>query len=253
MVWLAFFVPPLLAVLALTLLEARAGRSAGDWLINLQNWAINALAGVTVYKLVSAWHGVALIDGATLPLWIAVPLFIVVQDCGEYIFHRAQHRVPFLWAMHSLHHSDPEMSALTSMRHFWGDRLVKTFTIWSLAAMIISPTAEALEAYFVLSLWHFFAHSNLKINFGKWSWVFNSPAYHRRHHSRLPEHYNCNFASLLPIFDVLAGSYHRPDGHPETGLDHCPTKPLDLLLWPFEFQRRNAGTAGPAPVPPLPQ
>ena len=43
----------------------------------------------------------------------------------------ASHRIPALWAMHSLHHSDPEMTALTTNRHFWGDQLIKALTIWS--------------------------------------------------------------------------------------------------------------------------
>lgn len=240
MAWLAALVPSLIVVLVVTLIEFRAGRTGGDWLVNLQAWAINLIAGLTIYKLISAWHGVALIDGASLPVWFAVALFIVVQDLGEYLFHRAQHKVPFLWAMHSLHHSDPDMSALTASRHFWGDRLIKTFTVWSLAYMVITPTAEALAIYFVLSLWHFVVHANLKLDFGSLTWAINGPAYHRRHHSCLPEHYNCNFASLFPIFDILAGSYQRPEGYPKTGLAHRPMNAAELLAWPIIFRRREA-------------
>ncbi len=250
MLWLAFLAPSLIVVAVLTLLEVRAGRSRGDWLVNLQAWAISIFAGLTVYELFKAWQGPALIDGAVLPLWLGIVLFIVVQDLAEFLFHRAQHRVPFLWAMHSLHHSDPDMSALTASRHFWGDRLVKTFTVWSLAAMVITPTVEAVAVYFVLSLWHFAVHSNLDLDFGKWTWVINGPAYHRRHHSRLPEHYNCNFAALFPIFDVLTGSYQHPHGRPETGLEHRPANAAELLLWPFVYRRREAavqrGDAEPA-------
>ncbi len=127
MTWLAIFVPSLFVVIALTLVELRCGRDGGDWRINLQNWAINLVAGVTVYGMFTVWHGPALIDGASLPFWLAVPIYVVVQDLGEYLFHRAQHAIPLLWTMHSLHHSDPDMSALTSTRHFWGDRLIKSF------------------------------------------------------------------------------------------------------------------------------
>lgn len=80
MTWLAIFVPSLLTVLALTLVELRLGRGNGDWWINLQNWAINLIAGVTVYGMFTVWHGPALIDGASLPIWLAVPIYVVVQD-----------------------------------------------------------------------------------------------------------------------------------------------------------------------------
>lgn len=240
MAWLIAFIPPIFVVAIIVCLELRSGRGVGDWRQNLQAWAINLVAGPIIAGLVGVWHGPALIDGAALPAWLGIALFIVVQDLGEYLFHRAQHSVPFLWAMHSLHHSDPDMSVLTTSRHFWGDRLFKTATVWSGAAMVISATPAAMSAYFVASLWNFVAHANLRIDFGKWSWLLNSPAYHRRHHSRLPEHYDSNFAALLPIFDVLFGSYHRPRGYPPSGLDQRPARIADLLLWPLIYSRRRA-------------
>jgi sterol desaturase/sphingolipid hydroxylase (fatty acid hydroxylase superfamily) len=220
-------------VLVFAWFERRSGGQNRDWVINLQAWLLNIVAGLTVYTLFTAWQGPSLLRGEDLPLWLGIALYILVQDLGEYLFHRAQHRIPFMWKMHSLHHSDPEMSALTTTRHFWGDRLFKTFTVWSLAAMVIAPTTEALLAYFVISFWNYVAHANLAIDFGRWSWVINTPAYHRRHHSRLPEHYDSNFAALFPIWDVVLGSYHRPDGFPPTGLDEQPHSVRDLLLWPL--------------------
>lgn len=244
MTWLATLVPSLFVVIVVTLIEFRSGRDGGDWWINLQAWAINLIAGLTLYKLFSVWHGPALIDGEALPAWLAVVIWVVVQDLGEYLFHRAQHTVPLLWAMHSLHHSDPDMSTLTASRHFWADRLFKTFTVWSLAYMIITPTAPALAFYFAISLWHFVVHANLELDFGRWTWAINGPAYHRIYHSRSPEHYNCNFASLFPIFDLFSGTYRHPDCRPQTGLDHRPVSAGELLAWPWVFNRREA--AAPA-------
>lgn len=223
----------LVIVLVFAWFERRAGGQNRDWLINLQAWLLNIVVGLTISALITTWESPTLLRGEDLPLWLGIPLFILVQDLGEYLFHRAQHRIPFMWAMHSLHHSDPEMSALTTTRHFWADRLFKIVTVWSLAAMVITPTAEALVAYFVISFWNYVAHANLPIDFGRWSWVINSPAYHRRHHSLLPEHYGSNFAALFPIWDVLLGDYHRPDGFPPTGLDVQPRSVRDLLLWPL--------------------
>lgn len=240
MEWLTLLVPALLVIIVLTLLERRAGHGSGDWLINLQSFAISTLGGFTVYAWVKPWEGTALIDGASLPAWAAVVLFILVQDLGENLFHRLQHRIPILWEMHSLHHSDPDMAVLTTYRHFWADRLIKTVTIWSLAGMIISPTPLAAMSYFVISLWNFVAHANLDWNFGKWSWLINSPAYHRRHHSSQVEHYDSNFAALFPFFDVIFGGYHVPQGRPETGFDRRPHGLIDQLLWPFMAKRQKA-------------
>lgn len=244
-----------MAVLAATLavLEYRSGVRGTDWRNNLLAWAMQMAGALIFIPLLPLWQGHALLDGGSLSFWWGLPIYVLVHDLGEYLFHRAQHRIPALWAMHSLHHSDPAMSALTTQRHFWGDSLVKTVTVWSAASLLISPTVPLVLSYFLLSLWNFVAHSALPIDFGRWSWVLNSPAYHRRHHSSLPEHYNSNFAALLPIFDVIAGSYRRPDGFPPTGLDSKPKSAIDIALWPLVFSGRlGRKRAAPITAPSLP-
>jgi sterol desaturase/sphingolipid hydroxylase (fatty acid hydroxylase superfamily) len=217
----------------LAVIEHARGVRDTDWQINLSAWALQFVAAGLFFGMIPLWQGVSLIDGAALPFWFAFPLYLVIQDLGEYVYHRAQHRIPALWAMHALHHSDPNMSALTTQRHFWGDQLLKRMTIWSAAAMIISPTTELHGAYLLVGLWHLVVHSALPIDLGRWSWVINTPTYHRRHHSSLPEHYDSNFASLFPIFDVIAGSYHRGVGSPPTGLDRRPRTFVEVAAWPL--------------------
>lgn len=234
--WFVLYSAPAVALILIAW-ERMIGASATDWCINLQSWALKILGAFTVYQAVRAWNGPALIDGAALPNWLAVILYVLVYDLAEYLFHRLQHQVPLLWAMHSLHHSDPNMSVLTTNRHFWADPLFKSATVWSAASLLISPTPTALAVYTVLGLWNFVAHSQLPLNLGKWSWVINTPAYHRRHHSALPEHYDSNFAAILPLWDVLFGSYNRPKGAPPTGYSTRPRNLREQLLWPLYHGR----------------
>jgi sterol desaturase/sphingolipid hydroxylase (fatty acid hydroxylase superfamily) len=155
------------------------------------------------------------------------------MDFGEYLFHRAQHVFPWLWRLHALHHSDPDVNATTTVRQFWGDDLLKVITIWPAAMFLVKPTPAMWFAYMTCSLWNYVVHARLPIGFGRFSWVLNSPAYHRRHHSSLPEHYNRNFAALLPIWDVLLGSYSVPCGDmPPTGLGVAPSA-AQVLAWPL--------------------
>jgi sterol desaturase/sphingolipid hydroxylase (fatty acid hydroxylase superfamily) len=76
--------------------------------------------------------------------------------------------------------------------------------------------------------------------------VLNCPAYHRRHHSRLTEHYNTNFAALFPIFDVIFGTYRRPDGWPPSGLDETPRSFGDLFFWPLRRALGRLPASAPA-------
>ena len=99
---------PIFGVAAALICAERFSRAPRtDWQINLIAWGINLVAALSLYRLVQTWHGATLIDSARLPGWLAVGLFIVVADLAEYVFHRLQHRIPLLWSMHSLHHSDP--------------------------------------------------------------------------------------------------------------------------------------------------
>jgi sterol desaturase/sphingolipid hydroxylase (fatty acid hydroxylase superfamily) len=245
------FTPLIDTVLVLTAIERFARPARSDWLINLQAWALLLFTGVAVHLPFELPAIAALIDGATLPFWIGFPAFLLVADLGEYVFHRAQHRIPLLWAMHSLHHSDPDMSALTTQRHFWADPLVKKVTIWLAASLVIAPTPAIAGATALASLWSFFTHARLPIDIGRWSWLVNTPAYHRRHHSCLPEHYDSNFAAIFPIFDVICGSYYRPDGFPPTGLARAPRNMAELIAWPLYYSQTDAPVPnpdGPAPI-----
>jgi sterol desaturase/sphingolipid hydroxylase (fatty acid hydroxylase superfamily) len=241
--------PSILVAAALTLGERLLRPAKTDWWINLQAWVIYLAVSLTIMPLLSWLQMPSLFDSTELPLWQGFLIFLVARDFGEYAFHQAQHRIPFLWSMHSLHHSDPEMSALTTSRHYWADQLVKELTIWPLSILVIAPSMQIFTIYSAISLWHFFVHARLPVNFGRWSWLINSPAYHRRHHSSLPEHYNSNFAALFPIFDVICGSYHQPNGFPPTGFDIRPKTAMDLLLWPMRQDQRVQTSAAPVVIP----
>jgi sterol desaturase/sphingolipid hydroxylase (fatty acid hydroxylase superfamily) len=240
---LLIFIGVSLAFIAgITVVERWRNPVQTDWRVNLQSWVINTAIGAMFAQFWPHWRGASLIDAATLPLWLALPAYFLVRDFLEWFYHYAQHRVGALWAIHSLHHSDPEMCALTTNRHFWGDQLIKSVTIWSATSMVIRGTDLMFLTFAAVSLYHYFVHSNLRVDFGRWSWLLNSPAYHRRHHSRLPEHYDANLAALFPIWDVLFGFYRRPDGWPPCGLDEGkPENLTELVAWPVRGRKAAAG------------
>jgi sterol desaturase/sphingolipid hydroxylase (fatty acid hydroxylase superfamily) len=149
--------------------------------------------------------------------------------------------------MHSLHHSDPAFGATTTMRHFWLDPLLKTLTIWLAVGLLFKAGPAIVGVYALASYYNFWVHSNVRVGYGAAGWLLNSPQYHRLHHSASPEHFNCNYAALLPIFDLISGAYRRPTPgeYPATGLDDGarPHGLIQAVLWPLRQQR-----ATPAPA-----
>jgi sterol desaturase/sphingolipid hydroxylase (fatty acid hydroxylase superfamily) len=204
---------------------------------NLQAYGLILAVELTLLPAVTLTASVdhlTVIDLAGWPTLLGILAFTVAMDGAEFAFHRVQHAVPLLWRMHALHHSDPNMNVTTTLRHFWGDPLIKSVTIWPAVALLLKPTPMVVAAYMGISLFNYFLHSNLRINLGRWSWVVNSPAYHRRHHSVEAAHHGCNFAAIFPLFDVLCGTYRRPDGFPETGMDARPHGLVETAIWPLK-------------------
>jgi len=197
--------------------------------------------GLTTLMVNRLGGGLMELPASGVGLAIAVPCYALVMDGGEYLFHRAQHRIPLLWAMHSLHHSDPAVNISTAPRHFWGEMLLKAVTIYALIGLSFKANAVVVGAYAILGLYNYVLHMNLRIGFGRWQRLLNSPQFHRLHHSALPEHHNCNYSQFFPLFDVLCGTYRQPrhGEYPPTGLGsgEVPQKLHDMLLWPWRRSR----------------
>ena len=201
-----------------------------------QVFATPALGGLTTAALNFSGGGLIKLPTHGLGWWAGLAAYFLAMDLGEYLFHRAQHAVPALWAMHSLHHSDRAFDSATTARHFWLEPAIKMVTIWLAVGMLLKTPASVVGIYVLVSFWHYVVHSNTRLDFGRWSWVLNGPGYHRLHHSDAPEHFDINFASLFPIFDVLSGSYRplRQGERVQTGLDTGdePSTVLEMVMWP---------------------
>jgi sterol desaturase/sphingolipid hydroxylase (fatty acid hydroxylase superfamily) len=215
----------------LNICQATFGVGAGP-LIAL---AVNAAGGGLITLPSSGW---GLAGG--------IVLYFVAMDLGEYLFHRAQHAIPAMWAMHSLHHSDPAFGATTQFRHFWLEPILKTVTTYLAVGLIFKAAPAILLAWIYLSFYNFLSHTNVRLGWGRASWLINSPQYHRMHHASGEEYFDCNYASILPIWDVMAGSYRQPQPgeYPATGIDtgEHPRSIGEALTWPWRGRR-------PAPNP----
>ena len=168
--------------------------------------------------------------------WAGLVVYVLAMDLGEYLFHRAQHAIPAMWAMHSLHHSDRHFDSATTTRHFWLEPGIKMVTIWLAVGVLFKTPPSVAGVYVLAGYWHYVVHSNTRLDFGRWSWLLNGPGYHRLHHSDAEEHFDVNFASLFPLFDVLSGAYRppRPGERVQTGLDtgEEPQRLLEVVAWP---------------------
>ena len=208
-----------------------------------QALAIPLLGGLTTLAVNAAGGGLIHLPDRGLGWWVGLAAYFVAMDLGEYLFHRAQHAIPVLWTMHSLHHSDRAFDSATAARHFWLEPALKTLTIWLAVSLLFRTPASVLAVYVAANFYQYVVHSNTRLDFGRWSWALNSPGYHRLHHSQAEEHFDVNFAAFLPIFDVLSGTYRplRRGERVQTGLDTGdePRSVGEALFWPVRSLLRR--------------
>lgn len=244
-------------LLAERLLAPASRRSLRGTVFNLTYTILSTAAGAVFSPLVSLGT-VAVVNGfgggaVILPshgffLIPAVAAYTLTMDFGEYSFHRAQHRFPSLWAMHSLHHSDLVVNASTTPRHFWAEPAIKSVTIYLAVGLLFRASTPVIAAYGLISMWNYVLHMNIRLSFGKTWFLLNSPQFHRVHHSAEPEHHDGNFAAIFTIFDALFGTAHVPsrDEYPVTGLQDgdLPGSLLEAFLWPVHGWFRRSGNVG---------
>jgi sterol desaturase/sphingolipid hydroxylase (fatty acid hydroxylase superfamily) len=196
-------------------------------------------------------HWIELRTTADWPLWLIVPLTLVAMDGGNWLAHYADHRLDSLWRFHALHHSQEELSVLTSFR---AHPLMHTtgFLLATVPVVVLMPTrpiAPVLITIYVCI--GTLQHANLRWTFGPAGRVIVSPAYHRFHHATGVQ--GVNLGVVLTVWDVLAGRARFParggtvgrtglDGRPvpvEQGEASRPALVLlaEQLIEPFQARR----------------
>ncbi len=154
---------------------------------------------------------------AGLPLWARLTAALVAGEFGYYWAHRWAHEIPFLWRFHSIHHGPEQIDWLVNTHAHPLDvafgrlgAFVPMFALGLAQPMVGHTPDTVLMLFLVLGmLWGFFIHANLRWRFGWLSVLVSTPAFHHWHHTN-DEHVDKNYASMLPIMDILFGSWYMP-------------------------------------------
>ncbi|MDT3318905.1 sterol desaturase family protein [Shewanella sp. SP1S2-4] len=163
------------------------------------------LTGLLIAKLYLAMFGWKLFDIEMGPLsFIAL---MVAQDFCYYWFHRASHRVRWMWAAHVVHHSSENMNFSTAFRQSLMYPLAGMWVFWlPLVVIGFDPNWVVFVVLLNLGL-QFFVHTQAIKSLGPLEWVFNTPSHHRVHHGRNPQYIDKNYAGVLIIWDKLFGTF----------------------------------------------
>lgn len=210
--------------------DARVYRTARQWRIDLAYWfftplvtkVVTRIALGIVFILIARFQGLTLEDlrqafttrqtwASSLPLWIQVPLILLLADLLAYWTHRIFHGRA-LWKFHAVHHSSTTLDWLSSVRlHPVNDIVTRVVQVLPLYWLGFNGTALAAFVPF-LTFYALVLHANLNWTYGPLRYVFASPAFHRWHHTTEAEGMDKNFAGLFPFIDVAFGTFYMPVG-----------------------------------------
>jgi sterol desaturase/sphingolipid hydroxylase (fatty acid hydroxylase superfamily) len=144
--------------------------------------------------------------------WSLLALFLGVEFC-YYWFHRASHRVRWLWATHAVHHSATHFNLSAAIRLGWTGQLTGAFVFFlPLAWLGFHPLAIGATIFLGL-LYQFFLHTSLAVTLGPLEWFLNTPAHHRVHHASNETCLDRNYGSVLIIWDRLFGTFAQLPQH----------------------------------------
>ncbi len=187
-----------------------------------------------------------------LPLWLHVVLGVLLLDfIGAWLIHWVEHRVPFMWRFHIIHHTDTKVDVTTALRHHPGESVFRAaFTI--LAIFVAGVPVGVVMLYQTLSaLFAQLTHANMRVprQLDKLlSYVLVSPHMHKIHHHYQLPLTDTNYGNIFSIWDRLFGTY--AEAEPQSlvyGLDtHMREKEHSrlgsLLLIPFKSPEKNKVT-----------
>ena len=147
------------------------------------------------------------------PLWLQLVLATVLYEFLRYGIHRVQHIVPFLWELHSYHHSVTDLKASnTYVSHPIDWALRNALPPVILASVGFDPVAILFGAGMAGTM-SLMSHCGAGLHAGWLNRIFVTPEVHRWHHAaKVPEghRYSVNYGVGLVLWDQLLGTYYLP-------------------------------------------
>ena len=234
-----------------------AAPAKGRWAVNIGLTLLLSVATGLVFPLLSVGTafaaeraGFGLFHATALPAAVEFALAFLLLDVGRYVQHMLLHRLPALWSLHRIHHSDVGYDGTTAFRFHPLEALItagaQLGVIWLLGAPPLAVLAYEVANVLVA----LFSHANVALPLRLDRWLRRAvitPDMHRIHHSEDADEGDTNFGSVLPWWDRLARTYRD---EPRLGHDAMRIGLADvrdarvsdvawLLLSPFAVGRRE--------------
>lgn len=187
------------------------------WLVNIALMLIGGFLAASLFPVLAvslaslaAAQGWGLLNTLSLPFWLVLLLTVPLLDLSRYLQHRLLHRLPLLWRLHTVHHSDIDYDISTGLRFHPGETLFRVGCDSLLLLLLGIPPLAVLVSECLTLMANFFQHGNIALSERSNRWLRRllvTPAMHRIHHSSVLAEENSNYATIFSGWDRLFGTY----------------------------------------------
>ncbi len=130
----------------------------------------------------------------------------IILDYTNYLWHILNHKVPFLWRFHLVHHCDPDLDVTTAFRFHFGELIGSVFYRSAFVFLSGATPLNVLiyEIFFEAATQ--FHHSNWKLPYRiekALNKVLVTPRMHGIHHSIVRQEADSNYAVIFSFWDRL--------------------------------------------------
>jgi sterol desaturase/sphingolipid hydroxylase (fatty acid hydroxylase superfamily) len=173
--------------------------------------------------------------------WAGAGVDLLILDCWIYFWHRLNHRVPFLWRWHEVHHLDETLDSTSALRFHVGEVVMSSVVRAAVIWLVGIPLQTVIIFEILVTAAALFQHSNVAVppKIERFlSLMIVTPSIHWVHHHTRRSDIESNYANILSAWDRVFGSASltvRTPGMPVGIEDTRDLSLSDLIARPFQI------------------
>ena len=174
--------------------------------------------------------------------------FLVLDFFGGWLVHMVEHKIPFLWRFHVIHHADNNVDVTSGLRHHPGESILRGIFFFIGIFLSGAPMFAVMIFQTLLVFATAFTHANISLPPALdkiVSYIFVSPNMHKVHHHWKQPFTDSNYGAVLAVWDRMLGTFKKLDPKEiRYGLDRYYSNEKDedilsLMKSPFTRQDRS--------------
>jgi len=141
----------------------------------------------------------------------------ILLDIIWYIFHRAGHRISFMWGIHLVHHQSEEYNLSVNFALSPLGFMLRS-VMYSSLILLGFPVEYVVVCGYLNAFYQYYLHTEFITTIPWLERILVMPNHHKVHHASNEHYLDKNYGGVFIIWDKLFGSFAAYDEKPRYGL-----------------------------------